>query len=208
MPFRPAVAPAGSPTPGSVYAQVSGLIYAWSPSGELKWVKRGGGAGQLTVGPDGTVYVGDFEQPVVGQPYKVALMALNPADGGVKWRVIDTSNQIYAGPNVGPDGKGYIVFKPGGFNAAASHPDGTLAWSRNNALPTSLSSAVREIAFGNGRLFFNAGAPTYGYDLAGTFLWSVSNAIADRPAVPPDGNPRIRNTNRSAQNGYGTSNLP
>ncbi len=211
MTFRPAVAPAGSPEAGSVYAQISGLIYAWSAAGELRWVKRGGGAGQITVGADGTVYVGDFEQPVVGQPYTVALMALDPKDGGVKWRVLDASNQIYAGPNVGPDGKIYAVFKPGQHNAAAFRPDGTVAWSRNNSLPTFISGGVvREIAFGDAsqRLYFNAGAALYAYDLAGTFLWTVNNANADRPAVPPDGNLRIRNSNLSGQTGATIYNFP
>ena len=35
-------------------------------------MKRGGGAGQITVGHEGTVYVGDYEQPVPGTPYTVA----------------------------------------------------------------------------------------------------------------------------------------
>ncbi|HEX7313339.1 MAG TPA: Ig-like domain-containing protein, partial [Pyrinomonadaceae bacterium] len=211
MTFRPAVAPAGSPEAGSVYAQVNGLIYAWSPSGALKWVKRGGNAGQISVGPDGTVYVGDTEQPVVGQPIKAALMALDPKDGGVKWRVVDASNQIYAGPNVGPDGKVYVVFRPGGNNTAAFNPDGTRAWTRNDGLPNFISGGgVREISFdaARGRLFFNAGLPTFAYDLAGTFLWSINNGLADRAAVPPDGNLRLRNSNLSGQTGANVYTFP
>ncbi|MET0624408.1 MAG: Ig-like domain-containing protein [Pyrinomonadaceae bacterium] len=209
--FRPAVAPAGSPEAGSVYAQVGGLgsslIYAWSPSGELKWVKRGGGAGQITVGADGTVYVGDYEQPVPGTPYTVALMALNPKDGGVKWRVLDSSNQIYAGPNAGPDGKVYVVFRPGQHNAAAFRPDGTVAWTRNDALPSVIAANVaREIAFdaARGRLYFNTNSPNYAYDLAGNLVWKSDFATADRAAVPPDGNLRLRNVNVSAADGKTT----
>ena len=210
MTFRPAVAPSGAPEAGSVYAEVGGLIYAWSPTGELRWVKRGGGAGHISVGTDGTVYVGDYDQPVPGTPYKVALMALNPKDGGVKWRVIDTSNEIFAGPNVGPDGKVYVAFKPGGFNTAAFNPDGTLAWSRNNGLPNSKSGSAREFAFGPTlqRLYFNSGSPTFAYDLAGTHLWTVNNGIGDKPAIPPDGNLRIRNSSLSGVTGANVYNFP
>ncbi len=100
MTYRPAIAPAGSPEAGSVYLEVDGLVYAWSPTGALKWVARPGGyrgflslgGGQISAGAEGTVYVGEMVQPGgVGTPYRMAVTALNGKTGGVKWRNIDST---------------------------------------------------------------------------------------------------------------------
>jgi hypothetical protein len=200
--YRPAVAPAGSPEAGSVYALVSGLIYAWSPTGALKWIVKGGGVGQITVGLDGTIYVGDAVLLNNTYPTHAALTALN-RDGSVKWQVIDAqSNNIYAGPNVGPDGKVYIAFSPGQYNTAAFNPDGSLAWSRNDSLPAFSNNGISEIVFGHSlsRVYYTSNA-LYARDLAGNFVFKTSSPCCVAPAVAPDDNLRAYTSNYSGLNG-------
>jgi hypothetical protein len=211
--FRPAVAPAGSPDAGSVYLEVDGLVYAWSPTGALKWVARPGGylgflsigGGQIAVGPEGNVYVAESVQPAgPGTPFRMAVTALDGQTGGVKWRATDsTATKMYAGPQVGPDGKVYAVFAPGQYNTAAFNPDGTVAWTRDDHLNAFVSGPASEMAFGRSlpRFYFTAGLPLIASDFAGGVLWSVNKGAGDRPAVGADENLRIRNSSLSAQTG-------
>ncbi|MFL6253771.1 MAG: Ig-like domain-containing protein, partial [Pyrinomonadaceae bacterium] len=211
--YRPAVAPAGSPDAGSVYLEVDGLVYAWSPTGALKWVARPGGyvgylsigGGQISVGPEGNVYVAESAQPAgPGTPFRMAVTALDGQTGAVKWRNIDsTATLLYAGPQVGPDGKVYAVFAPGQYNTVAFNPDGTVAWTRDDHLNSFLSGPAREMAFGRSlpRFYFSGGLPLIASDFAGARLWSVNNGTADKPAVGADENLRVRNSALSAQTG-------
>ncbi|HYN86759.1 MAG TPA: Ig-like domain-containing protein [Pyrinomonadaceae bacterium] len=210
MSHRAAVAPAGSPDAGSVYAAISGHVYAWSPAGALKWVARIGGNGPISVGPDGTVYVGDSVQTAAG-PYRAAVTALN-RDGSRRWQIFDSqSNDLRAGPSVGPDGKVYVVFGPGEFNTAAFNPDGTLAWTRNDNLSAfqSGSSLGRpEIVFGRAlpRLYFSSNTPNgarlFAHTLAGQPVWASPNGSSGpAPVVAPDENLRHQNQSLSAADG-------
>jgi hypothetical protein len=203
--YRPAVAPAGSPVPGEVYGSIGGRLYAWSPDGALRWVSYIGSQG-ISVGPDGTIYAGFYVlQPGAG--WFAGVVALN-RDGTEKWRVADSQATSHRfGPNVGPDGKIYVVFSPGQYNTAAFNPNGTLAWSRNDALSANTSASTQELTFGSSlpRLYFGtsttAGYRLFSYDLAGNQIFASTNGCCYQPAVPPDDNLRINSASYSSLNG-------
>lgn len=203
--YRPAVAPLGSPVPGEVYGSIGGLLYAWSPDGGLRWVQRVGSS-VVSVGPDGTIYAGFYVAQQTGGP-RAGIVALN-RDGTEKWRVVDSqSSSLRFGPNVGPDGKIYVVFAPGQYNTAAFNPAGTLAWSNNDGLNEYSSGPTQELSFGRSlpRLYFgasiSAGYRMFSYDLAGNQIFASANGCCNAPAVPPDDNLRINSSSYSSLNG-------
>ena len=56
------------------------------------------------IGEDGTIYIGAHD---VVNPLKSYLLALNPADGTVKWQV-ETESTVDAAPSIGADGLVYV----------------------------------------------------------------------------------------------------
>ncbi|HEY0408001.1 MAG TPA: Ig-like domain-containing protein, partial [Pyrinomonadaceae bacterium] len=128
---------AGIGPDGTVYINdARGRVYALTPDGGLKWIKNAGFAGAYgpaSVGSDGTIYVSSLLPTGVGTQNGAAVIALNP-DGTQKWQFIaPESNSVRAGPNVGPDGKVYVIFNPGvgeSLNLAALDPQtGQLVWN-------------------------------------------------------------------------------
>src|SRR5450759_690376 len=101
IPTRPAVG-----SDGTVYAQdVYGHLYAVDSSGGLKGIfnASGFGFGNVSVGQDGTIYVGST----------ASIFALAP-DGTLKWQFNQNPGAfIMLGPNVGPDGNIYVVATQG-----------------------------------------------------------------------------------------------
>ncbi|MDT7777884.1 MAG: hypothetical protein QOC99_396, partial [Acidobacteriota bacterium] len=199
---RAAVAPAGSPEPGAVYVNVGGLVYAWSPTGALKWVTRPGASGTLSVGPDGTIYTAASAR-LNATTVRAAIIALNAADGTEKWRLVDsTAYTLRAGPAVGPDGKIYAVFEAGQYNTVGINPDGTVAWSRNEPLGRA-PYYTPQITFGHTlpRLYFYAYTSLVGYDFNGTRVFNSTNGCCDAPAVAPDENLRVLARSLNANDG-------
>ena len=202
MTHRAAVGP-----DGTVYVNdVGGHLYAIAPDGGLEWIfdtGGQGGQGPTTVGLDGTIYV-------VGDPAgpDFNLFALDP-DGTRRWVFSDCCSQgIIAGPNVGPDGKIYVVTDQGGSSVIALAPDGTLRWSVPGQPPVwEYGQIGSEIVFGPSvpggepdRLYvaFDRGGydnRLYAFDLQGNQEFSVeTGAQTDyflqfqaQPAVGPDG---------------------
>src|SRR6185295_9805424 len=101
---------------------------------------------QISLGADGTIYTGGTDDS--GSP---AVVAWN-ANGTQKWKFVDPNGQtVRAGPNVGPDGKIYVIFRPlnaQSFNFAALRPDGSLAWSVNRNFYRYGQTGGKELAFG------------------------------------------------------------
>jgi hypothetical protein len=204
MPSTPVVAPPGSPDAGSVYADGGGFIYAWSADGALKWVSGVGGT-PMSVGPDGTVYAASAGYDAQGR-FGPSVVALRP-DGSLKWTFVDPNSQtVRAGPNVGPDGKVYVVFRPLvnssqqpiGVNFAALRPDGTLAWSVNRHFWKN-GQGLKKLVFGRtlphiyfaydvepdpSPGFVNGG--TFAYNFDGQLVWQQPGMCCGVPAVPPD----------------------
>jgi hypothetical protein len=133
---------AGVGPDGTVYVNDAiGFVYALAPDGALKWVTRVGDTGSdgpVTVGADGSIYVPTTAPTGVASYHDGAIVALNP-DGTQKWKFIAANTiTVRAGPNVGPDGKIYFIFRPengepGTINLAALAPeDGHLVWNYND----------------------------------------------------------------------------
>ena len=112
---------------------VVGGVYAFTPSGQLRWHHAGSGCVPPAIGADGTVYAGYGSYDPNGTPPK--LVAINP-DGTTKWEV-RTGHWIMAAPVIGTDGSIYVgtsqhpLDTPGVFFAVRA--DGTIKWTYDTA---------------------------------------------------------------------------
>ncbi|HSP14996.1 MAG TPA: IPT/TIG domain-containing protein [Thermoanaerobaculia bacterium] len=176
---RPAVA-----GDGTVYAiDVYGHLYALAPDGALRWIFNATltGFGNVSVGPDGTIYTGSTS----------SIFALAP-DGTLKWQFQQNPGAfILLGPNVGPDGNIYAVATQG-MGVFSLTPQGSLRWS----VPENYSRPIvelQEIVFAPppaSRLYFHANDHIKGFGLDGTLLFTYVDGLPQddhQPAVSPDG---------------------
>jgi IPT/TIG domain/PQQ-like domain len=176
---RPALA-----ADGTVYAiDVRGHLYALAPDGGLIWIfnTTGTGAGNVSVGPDGTIYTGT----------STAIFALAP-DGTLKWKFDQSPGAlILLGPNVGPDGNIYAVSTEG-VGVFSLTPQGSLRW----AVPEVYSRPVvtlQEIVFApapQSQLYFHANDHFISFQLDGTPVFSYTDGVPlgdNQPTVSPDG---------------------
>ena len=181
IPNRPGIGPGGT-----VYAQdVYGHLYAVDPAGGLKWVFNASGTsfGNVSVGQDGTIYVGST----------TSIFALAP-NGTLKWQFNQNPAAfIVLGPNVGPDGNIYVVGTQG-MGVFSLTPQGSLRWS----VPEDYSRPIvtmQEIVFGpaaQSRLYFHANDHLRAIGLDGTQLFTYRDGLdtsegIQQPAVAPDG---------------------
>ena len=149
---RPVVGPDG----GVVVASSTGNVYSLTADGALRWVRAAGSDG-LSIGADGTVYVGSMS----------TITAIAP-NGSIRWSYTEPSvgQGVIAGPTVGPDGNIYVISDYGGLGAFALSPAGELLWS-NSGNPTFIEYGQlgAEIVFGSGHLYgafdeYSVAAPT------------------------------------------------
>jgi hypothetical protein len=181
IPNRPAVG-----GDGTVYAQdVYGHLYAVDSTGGLKWIfnASGYGFGDVSVGQDGTIYVGSAP----------SIFALTP-NGTLKWQFNQNPAAfILLGPNVGPDGNIYAVGTQG-MGVFSLTPQGSLRWS----VPENYDRPIvtmQEIVFGpaaQSRLYFHANNHLRGIGLNGAPLFTYADGLDTlqgdpQPAVDPDG---------------------
>jgi hypothetical protein len=188
---------------GTIYTADRLATYAITPDGALKWVSTnsfgadGNGGRPISIGPDGTLYSG---MDIVDDAY-AAVVALNPEDGSVKWRFIaPNTDNIDAGPSVGPDGKVYGIQEVGegeGLGAFALDPNGNLVWSNpgDPVLDYIFSYTTNsEIKFGADRL--HVGVDLVGsnalalwtFSLAGAPLWTsheIEQPLVTFPVMDP-----------------------
>jgi outer membrane protein assembly factor BamB len=114
---------------GTLYALADGALFALAPSGTQKWnypfKKSKYFAGELAVGPDGTIYLANNETG-----FSSALLALTP-QGALKWR--NDSYVLLDGPLVASDGTIYqqVRDRDIGTNTlvVALDPNGKTKWS-------------------------------------------------------------------------------
>jgi outer membrane protein assembly factor BamB len=176
---RPAVA-----KNGTVYTIDShGHLYALSSTGGLKWIfnATGTGFGNVSVGPDGTIYTGSTS----------SIFALRP-NGTLRWKFDQNPGAfILLGPNVGPDGNIYAVGTQG-MGVFSLTPQGTLRW----AIPENYDRPIvilQEIVFApasQSRLYFHANDHLRGIGLDGTPLFNYVDGLPQddhQLAVAPDG---------------------
>jgi hypothetical protein len=172
---------------GTVYAlDVYGHVYAVAPDGALKWIFNGSGTGfgNISVGPDGTIYFGNT----------TAIWALSP-NGTLKWQFSQNpgANTLY-GPNVGPDGNIYAVGLQG-LGVFSLTPQGTLRWSTPEDIVPRLRVFFQEIVFGppeQPQLYFHGNNHLRSVGLDGTSLFSYPDGLGSvqadgQPAIAPDG---------------------
>ncbi len=116
---------------GTIYVCVhedtsgSGLLYAVSPDGHIKWKFRPTTRNTHfnsapIIGVDGTIYVGTY-----WQMEKSPFYALSP-DGNIKWVLELNGGSAQYGNNIGLDGTIYTTTTKGYLQAI--NPNGTLKW--------------------------------------------------------------------------------
>jgi hypothetical protein len=178
---RPAVA-----KNGTVYTiDVYGHLYAVSPTGGLKWIfnATGSGFGNVSVGPDGTIYTGSTS----------SIFALRP-NGTLRWKFDQNPGAfILLGPNVGPDGNIFAVGTQG-LGVFSLTPQGKLRWStpENYDRPIVI---LQELVFGTAaqsRLYFHANRHLRSVALDGSSVFTYPDALDTllgdpQPAVAADG---------------------
>ncbi|MCK5786042.1 MAG: PQQ-binding-like beta-propeller repeat protein [Candidatus Sabulitectum sp.] len=181
---------------GFVYFPCSeGDLYAYTEDGELSWsypmvqpVNCG-----VTVGPDGTIYIGDTTSETVDNTY---LYAINP-DGSEKWTLCFTeADGIYTTPALDTDGT-KLYAAPGDFNFYAfNSATGAEVWSYEyNAMINLLysSPSVADISGSKYILFGDLGNMNAVYwtflDENGSMRWhtTMSNSIQQSAAIDPEG---------------------
>ncbi len=175
MLHRPVVGPDG----GVVVASSSGDVYSLTAAGALRWVVRAGADG-LSIGADGTVYVGSMN----------TITAIAP-NGSVRWTFTEPSvgQGVIAGPTVGP-GREHLrdlrLRRAGRLRALAG--GSALLWSNpGNPTFSEYGQLGAEIVFGSGRLYaafdeYAVGSSTmFGLSLGGTQQWASAIGGTDDP---------------------------
>jgi outer membrane protein assembly factor BamB len=172
---------------GTVYTQdVFGHLYAVSASGALKWIFNapGVGFGEVTLGPDGTVYLGN----------QFSIFAVGP-DGVQRWKFDQNPGALTLyGPNVGPDGNIYAV-SVAGMGTFSLTPQGSLRWSAPEPLLDLLTVFFQEVVFGPAsqpQLYFHGNTHLRSFRFDGTEAFAYTDflgiSLADpQPNVAPDG---------------------
>jgi hypothetical protein len=170
---------------GTVYAQdVYGHLYALDSNGGLKWIfnSPGYGFGNISLGQDGTIYVGSAD----------SIFALAP-DGSLKWQFNQNPAAfIMLGPNVGPDGNIYVVGTQG-MGVFSLTPQGKLRWSSPESYDRPIV-IMQDIVFAaaQSRLYFHANRHlrSVGFDGSDKFTYvdAIDTSQGDQqPAVAADG---------------------
>ena len=143
---------------GTIYAVgTNNIVYAYNPNGTLKWTAIystdvGFASSAIALASDGTVYVSaKLNTPVA--PDTLAdgvLIALNPANGSVKWSVtlVDT-NVEQGGPAIAANGTVYLG-NTGGFMRAYNPTTGAQLWSFTASGGIEVVPAIDNL----GRLYF------------------------------------------------------
>ena len=162
--------------PSEVNTKMS--VVAVNPNGSRKWssaVIEGRQNSSPAVGPDGTIYFSADNYPSQQGNNRFGLYAVDPLNGGVKWRFATGDNLTE--PTFGSDGT--IYAGSGGACFYAINPDGKLKWQ---------IGSPREADIGN----YQTWSPVIGAD--GTIYFA--SGAGDLLAFNPDGSNkwRINNT--------------
>ncbi len=182
--WRPALAP-----DGTIYVHTNnvteGIVYALSPNGGLKWVRKVNWVPDVppTAGPDGAVYVGS-----IGSFYRIS------PEGQIDWRL--DSQGVQASAHAGPDGRVYGSFDPGIGAFGVDAISGRLDWS-NQGDPRISAWGMRsgDTVFGRSRRggpvdrFYLCMDALWAFSLDGEQLWvsGTANAQQHEPAIGADG---------------------
>ena len=180
----PVIGPDGTVYIGSDY---SGILYAVSPIGRLKWTFNTQGCidSSPAIGPDGTIYVG-----TLGNFY-----AINP-DGLQKWVSTTVTGCIYSSPVISQDGKTIFAGSENWNLYALDAATGNMKWSFNTndnvmGSPT-ISKDGNVLYLGTGLSEVYAintadGTPAWTYPI---FVWL---SVTGSPTVGTDGTIYVAN---------------
>jgi outer membrane protein assembly factor BamB len=161
---------------GTIYASADGL-YALGSDGKLKWKFAPGVthcAATPAVGPDGTVYVGCYDD---------ALYALGP-DGQKRWD-FRAGDDVDSSPSVTADG--IVYFGSDDHKLYALGPGGALRWAVTTGGPIRSSPAVAA----DGTVYVGSfDGALYAVRPGGIVAWSFRTAdrIVSSPVVDAAGN--------------------
>jgi outer membrane protein assembly factor BamB len=152
---------------GTIYAGASdGKLYAFTPSGDVKWSTTVGTAAFIDAVPaiaqDGSIYVGNQDENL----YAVT------AAGALRWKY-RVGGQLFTSANVGGDGTIYVGGATGEHAAFAINNNGTLKWSFPAGDDVDSSPAI---GFDGTVYFGSEDSNLYAADINGNKLWSFADA--------------------------------
>jgi outer membrane protein assembly factor BamB len=150
---------------------------AWSVHLGTGWVDAG-----VTIGPDGTIYVGANENPGDGSRW----YALS-SQGAVLW-TLDLPRTNNAAPAIAADGTLYFGAAAAGVGSLyAVHPGGSIRWVLGDLQRIRTSPALAA----DGTIYVAGGSRVYAVDPGGHIRWSreidEGNFHISSPAVAADG---------------------
>jgi outer membrane protein assembly factor BamB len=158
------------------YVDISGYIYAIYPTGKQRWKYEIGSytPSSVTIGSDGTVYVGSENQ---------YLYAINPSNGLVKWKVSVTGD-ITSTAAIGTNGIIYVGTESGRLYAFDNK--GNIKWQYKATGAIQSSPIVDK----NGVVYFGSDDNyLYAVNTSGTLKWKANtdNKVISSPAISEKG---------------------
>ena len=167
------------------------ILYAINPSGTMKWnltipPKEGLSRGILspTIGPDGVIYISDFD---------FTILAVRP-DGSVKW-TMPTFGEVWDPPALAPDGTVYVgIDDPGpdgscGQCLLAINADGSVKWTAGFTRDIQGPSPAIGL---DGTVYIGGAAEGafFAINPDGTLKWEFPHSagtFSSSPSIGPDG---------------------
>lgn len=143
------------------YTEGAGKLYAINADGTKKWEYETGGiidgiGPPVTVGADGTIYVGGASVDHPDRPGKAWFYAFNP-DGTVKWQITERLGAVYTAPAI--DDKGTLYFGSTDGFLFSYDAQGNKQWTFSTGGPIASSPAIGK----DGTIYFGSNDNRYEY---------------------------------------------
>lgn len=167
------------------YTEGRGKFYAINPDGSKRWDYETGGiidgiGPPITIGLDGTIYVGGASVDHPDYPGKAWFYAFNP-DGTIKWQITEKLGAVYTGAAI--DDGGNIYFGSTDGKLYKYDRDGNKQWEFLTGGPIASSVAIGA----DGTLYFGSNDNRYSYTNKGDDLPADFKKFGKLWAVNPDG---------------------
>jgi outer membrane protein assembly factor BamB len=183
---------------GTIYFESPEGVYAVDPNGAIKWKLNPAGISismlsAMTMGPDGTIYVGITYTSKVGASAD-HFYAINP-NGMLKWEYDPGNGVDWVYYTAVDPSTGVIYFTTQSSGLYALNPDGTLKWRYPY-----MNNALQPVVGSDGTVYVGNYSYFYAFNPDGTIKWefgpvtfydSATNttypAIMREPVIGPDG---------------------